>query len=244
MWAMLGAIPFEVVGSPEGYDSTGAYNYAEQKVIEAKPPIQWTGDDLQRINFEIVWNVSFTNPALQLAALRAAAAAHVALPLIFGVGTYVGLFVIESIKLKALQTSDLGGLVSIRVALALKEYAASATRLAAAVSTIFGNVAATPAPASGALGIAPAATVPAGVNSSSATAGASPLLSNANAIVPAPNPDPLEAFGLDPDDVPLAAIVRAPAAFASTNAAAFVSPEAPPLGALAQVAAGASVGAP
>ncbi len=40
MWAMLGAIPFEVVGSPEGYDSTGAYNYAEQKVIEAKPPIQ------------------------------------------------------------------------------------------------------------------------------------------------------------------------------------------------------------
>ena len=84
MFAALGDIQFEVVGSPEGYESAGAYNFAEQRVIESKPRLQWLGDDLQRLNFELMWHSSFTNPAVQLALLRATAAQHLALPLIFG----------------------------------------------------------------------------------------------------------------------------------------------------------------
>jgi hypothetical protein len=63
----LGDIQFEVVGSPEVYESAGTYDFAEQKVIESKPRLQWVGDDLERLKFELIWHASFTNPALQLA---------------------------------------------------------------------------------------------------------------------------------------------------------------------------------
>ena len=71
MFAALGEIQFEVVGSPEAYESAAAYDFAEQKVIESKPQLQWVGDDLERLKFELVWHASFTNPAAQLALLRA-----------------------------------------------------------------------------------------------------------------------------------------------------------------------------
>jgi phage protein U len=125
MFALIGLIPFEVVGSPEGYTSKGKYEFAEQKVVEAKPQIQWTGDDLQRLTFDIRWHASFTNPGVQLAALRASAATHLASPLVFGDGTIVGLFVIESIDMKSQVMTATGGLVEITVALALKEAPAS-----------------------------------------------------------------------------------------------------------------------
>jgi len=51
LFAALGDIQFEVVGSPEAYESAGAYDFAEQKVLESKPQLQWVGDDLERLNF-------------------------------------------------------------------------------------------------------------------------------------------------------------------------------------------------
>jgi phage protein U len=119
----LGEIQFEVVGSPEGYESAGAYGFDEQRVIESKPRLQWVGDELERLNFELMWHSSFTNPAAQLALLRATAAQHQALPLVFGNGGFRGFFVIESIKMKSQQLSAGGAPIAIRVALALKEWA-------------------------------------------------------------------------------------------------------------------------
>ena len=124
MFAALGEIQFEVVGSPEGYESAGAYDFSEQRVIESKPRLQWVGDDLERLNFELMWHSSFTNPAVQLALLRATAAQHLALPLVFGNGGFRGFFVIESIKMKSQQLSAGGAPIAIRVALALKEWIA------------------------------------------------------------------------------------------------------------------------
>ena len=122
MFAVLGDIQFEVVGSPEGYESAGAYDFAEQKVIESKPQLQWVGDDLERLKFELMWHASFTNPGAQLARLRATAAEHLALPLVFGNGGFRGFFVIESINVKSQQLSAGGAPIAIRVALALKEW--------------------------------------------------------------------------------------------------------------------------
>ncbi|MGA8793824.1 phage tail protein [Candidatus Binatus sp.] len=193
MFAALGDIQFEVVGSPEGYESAAAYNFAEQRVIESKPRLQWLGDDLQRLNFELMWHSSFTNPAVQLALLRATAAQHLALPLIFGVGTYLGLFVIESIKVKSMQMSDLGGLLAIRVAIALKEWIPDqALASSAPVSTV------TP------LGITTASTATTGSGSDGSTPGVSALLSIPSATgASGPN--------LEADDVPAAVIVRSAA---------------------------------
>ena len=54
MFAALGEIQFEVVGSPEGYESAGAYDFAEQRVIESKPRLQWVGDDLERLEHVVL----------------------------------------------------------------------------------------------------------------------------------------------------------------------------------------------
>ena len=132
MFAALGEIQFEVVGSPEAYESAGAYDFAEQRVVESKPQLQWVGDDLERLKFELTWHATFTNPAVQLARLRATAAEHLALPLVFGNGGFRGLFVIESINVKSQQLSAGGAPIAIRVALALKEWIANPLLLSSA----------------------------------------------------------------------------------------------------------------
>ena len=165
MFAALGDIQFEVVGSPEAYESASAYDFAEQKVIESKPLLQWVGNDLERLKFELTWHASFTNPGAQLARLRATAAEHLALPLVFGNGGFRGFFVIESINVKSQQLSAGGSPIAIRVALALKEWIADPILLSRT----------TPATTFSPLGIATVPLRPAGASTS--TAGLSVLLS-------------------------------------------------------------------
>jgi phage protein U len=191
VFAVLGDIQFEVVGSPEGYESAGAYDFPELRVIESKPRLQWVGDELERLSFDLMWHASFTNPAAQLALLRATAAQHLALPLVFGNGGFRGFFVIESIKVKSQQLSAGGAPIAIRVALALKEWIAglqllSSTRRAGAFSL---------------LGLATASTGTVAGVSAGLTSGLSALLSTLSAT--GPNTPELEA-----NDVSASVIVR------------------------------------
>jgi phage protein U len=191
LFAVLGDIQFEVVGSPEGYESTGAYDFPEQRVLESKPRLQWVGDGLDRLNFELMWHSSFTNPAVQLARLRATAAQHLALPLVFGDGGFRGFFVIESIAVKSQQLSAGGAPIAIRVALALKEWIADPLLLSSS----------RPVAAFSPLGITAASRGTAGSGSDGFTPGVSALLSIPSATrASAPN--------LEAADVPTAVIVR------------------------------------
>jgi phage protein U len=189
LFAVLGEIQFEVVGSPEGYDSAGAYDFAEQKVIESKPQLQWVGDQLERLNFELMWHASFTNPGAQLALLRATAAEHLALPLVFGDGGFRGFFVIESIKVKSQQLSAGGAPIAIRVGLALKEWRADPLLLSRA----------TPVTSLTRLGITTA---------SPATAGAAGLTTGVSALLSTPPATGATGPNLEAGDVPAAVIVR------------------------------------
>ena len=191
MFAVLGDIQFEVVGSPESYESADGYDFPEQRVIESKPRLQWVGDELERLNFELMWHASFTNPAAQLALLRATAATHLALPLVFGDGGFRGFFVIESIKVKSQQSSAGGAPIAIRVALALKEWIADAQSLFSTLSlgaftTLGITTASTGTPASGSNGTMPGVSALLNIPSATGTSG--------------PN--------LEADDVPAAVIVR------------------------------------
>jgi phage protein U len=191
LFAVLGDIQFEVVGSPESYESADGYDFPEQRVIESKPRLQWVGDELERLNFELMWHASFTNPAAQLALLRATAATHLALPLVFGDGGFRGFFVIESIKVKSQQLSAGGAPIAIRVALALKEWISDAPSLFSTLSlgaftTLAITTASTGTPASGSNGTMPGVSALLNIPSATGTSG--------------PN--------LEADDVPAAVIVR------------------------------------
>jgi phage protein U len=194
LFAVLGNIQFEVVGSPEGYESAGGYDFPEQRVLESKPRLQWVGDELERLSFELMWHASFTSPAVQLALLRSTAAQHLALPLVFGDGVYRGLFVIESIKVKSQQLSAGGAPIAIRVALALKEWIAD------------------PLLVSGALPIATFS--PLGITTASIATNGSVLngsIPGVSALLSTPAARGTSGPNVEADDVPTAVIVRSAA---------------------------------
>jgi phage protein U len=123
VFALLGNIVFRVVGSPDAIESSRRYDYAEHRVLEARPRLQWVGPGLERIELEALLHESFTRPALQLARLGAAAAAHRALALVFGSGEFRGYFVIESITTRSTQHAADGRPIAIRLAVRLREWA-------------------------------------------------------------------------------------------------------------------------
>jgi phage protein U len=194
LFALLGDIQFEVVGSPEGYESAGAYDFPELRVIESKPRLQWVGDELERLSFDLMWHASVTNPAAQLALLRATAAQHLALPLVFGDGGFRGFFVIESIKVKSQQLSAGGAPIAIRVALALKEWIADLRLLSSAHRT----------GAFSPLGLATASSGTVAAVSDGLTSGVSALLST-------PSATGASTSEIEANDVPGNVIVRSAA---------------------------------
>ena len=87
MFATFGAIVFEVITAPENLESTRRWNYTEHHVVESLSLLQWVGDGLETIAIEMMFHASFTNPGLQVAALRlAASSATWLIPLVFGKG--------------------------------------------------------------------------------------------------------------------------------------------------------------
>ena len=121
MFALLGEIPFQMVGSPEELRDSRRYDYAEHRVVQARPQLQWLADDLMRIELEMLLHSSFTDPAANLLALTEAAAAHSVLPLVFGNGDFRGYFVISEIRTISRQLSGSGAMFAISVHLRLTE---------------------------------------------------------------------------------------------------------------------------
>jgi phage protein U len=121
VFAVLGDIPFQVVGSPEALSDSRGYDYAEHRVVQARPRLQWLADDLVTIRLEMLLHRSFTEPAASLLILRQAASTHAALPLVFGNGDFRGYFVITRIDTLLRQLSGLGDLFAVTVRLSLVE---------------------------------------------------------------------------------------------------------------------------
>jgi phage protein U len=191
VFAELGLLKFEVIGSPEGIESERTYVYAEQPVIAAQPRLQWIGDGLERISFDLLLHASFTNPELQAIALRAAAATHQAMPLVLGSGIFRGFYVIEAIFTRAAQLDAGGAPIAIRMRIVLKEWP-----LASMLSSA----------AAGLPGFAPIALLAA----SSAASAAPPSLAPAglSALVAIPAPSAPATPRQQPGDIPIAAITR------------------------------------
>jgi len=207
MFALLGEISFQVIGSPEIFESSRRFDYAEHRVVEDRPRLQWLAAELESITLAMLFHASFTDPTAQLAALLAAADDHQARALVLGNGVFRGFFVLESVATSDIQLGADATPIAIRVRSNLREWAPGSEF----------DPAAPPRLATIPLGIAPTAisySSPApllepGASVASYTAptfnqpGVSPLVDN-------PLPGGAGGPNLSYTDVPATAIVRAP----------------------------------
>ena len=123
MFAVLGKdIVFETVGSPRSLRVSRQYGYAKHKVVQARPLLQWVGDDLGELELELIFHVRFTKPLAQLNRLYAAAADHQARALVYSNGLHKGYWVVTEIEEKPQHLADDGSIIAIEVELRLQEW--------------------------------------------------------------------------------------------------------------------------
>ena len=215
MFAAFGEIVFELLGSPDSLESVRRWHYAEHRVIEDVPRLQWVGDDLETINITILFHSSYTDPAAESAALLAAASDHGARALIFGNGDHRGYFVVSSMRTIYRHMAADGTPIAIAVQAELKESpladAVNSGALLRPSFTPIGIVTAAagtpvgPIPYSGPSGITSTPAAPAVAYSPPTLAGpgVSPILNN-------PPAAGASAVNILPFDVPATTIVRSP----------------------------------
>jgi phage protein U len=122
MYATLGSIAFDLPTYFDGLHQARNAEFAEHKVIEGKPKLQFVGDQLGEIDIEIVLHAFYCTPQAELQKLRDALAAHLAMDFSFGNGEYLGKYVLTNVTEDAKDTDSEGRLVSLHVHLTLKEY--------------------------------------------------------------------------------------------------------------------------
>jgi phage protein U len=193
MFAILGEVEFAVLDSPERFESRREFRFAEHRVVEARPRLQWIHNGLETIALELLLHASFTDPAAQLAALRAAGEDHQARALVFGNGEHRGYFVVTALEVHSRQLDAWGNPIAIFVRLQLKEWAAThelAVGLASSVSST--PVALVPT--------LPGAFAPSGASS----------MAGMSVVMTSPTPTGATAPLIMPGDVPVARILRLP----------------------------------
>lgn len=120
--ALLGDIPFSLITYFEGMETKFAAEYAEHALIEGKPALQWTGDKLDEITWEIIFHAGYCDPEAEMLKLRQAVRDHKALPLVFANGDYRGYFVPTEASVTSRQLTSAGGAIWVEAKLTLREY--------------------------------------------------------------------------------------------------------------------------
>lgn len=121
--ALLGKIAFNLITYFEGSRMTFAANYAEHAHILGKPQLQYTGQALDDLRWDLVFHAGFCNPELELLKLRDAVSKHEVLPLVFANGDYKGKFVVTNAEVTTRQTLADGTVISLEANVTLREYA-------------------------------------------------------------------------------------------------------------------------
>ena len=212
MFALFGEIAFVVLDSPDAFESSRRWSYAEHQVVEDRPKLQWLAAGLESIELDFHFHASFTDPAAQIAALTAAAEDHNARALVLGNGVHRGYFIVESMRTTMQQMSANGNLVALTVRVGLKEWAFGAELEGAPTAwfPLLGIVAAPPGVATGSIAYVGGSGVGTAAAASRSTFLAPPLSApGISPILNLPAIAGLEAPHLSVSDIPPSAIVRA-----------------------------------
>lgn len=98
MFAQLGSVVFEVVGALTEFGARREYSYAEHARIENKPTVQYVGEGLEEADLGFALDEWLCDPAEALKALHDLAAAHQAVPLLWGSAVQPGTYVLRNIE--------------------------------------------------------------------------------------------------------------------------------------------------
>src|SRR5260370_2460987 len=123
MYAVLGEIIFEVLTSQQALESARKYDYAEHKVVEDRPRLQWIAADLETMTLELSFHAAFTNPQTQLTLLENAAEVPRARAFVSGNGINRGYFVVSELAEVHRHDADDGSLIYATARVTLKEWA-------------------------------------------------------------------------------------------------------------------------
>jgi phage protein U len=122
MFAVLGDVQFELITYFTGMDVKLSVQYAEHALINRKPRLQWTGDDLDTITLDLTFNAAFCQPADEFGRLKTILLSRQAKPLVLANGVHHGWFVLTELTATSKQTDKLGNLIALEAKLQLKEY--------------------------------------------------------------------------------------------------------------------------
>jgi phage protein U len=125
MYAQIGNIIFEGLLGFDSFESKQAATYAQHDVINGKPVLVPTGNELEEISISIRLRAEFVKPEEAILELKKSREAFEVLPLVKGSGRYLGDFVITEISVTDTQALADGTTVEATVELSLKEYATS-----------------------------------------------------------------------------------------------------------------------
>jgi phage protein U len=126
MFAQLGNHLFQGLKTPLSWREDHKARYGKTELINGKPVIQHTGDELAEINLSIQYSIDFCDPSTEIESLMNSMRIAEVLPFITGEGSIVGKFVITSVSVSNEMFSPKGRLEIATVDLNLLESAYAA----------------------------------------------------------------------------------------------------------------------
>jgi phage protein U len=123
MYIQLGSLVFDKAFTPDSLSHSDETSYAEHALINIKPRLQPTGNNLEEIELGILLRAEITNITQTLLSLKNSKDTFEVLPLVYGTGLYKGDFVITKIEHSILSALGDGFPVAASVTISLKEFA-------------------------------------------------------------------------------------------------------------------------
>jgi phage protein U len=123
MYFKFGDIQFEGLFAAEAFEHSEKASYAEHALIDSKPRLQRTGEQLQEIKLKVHLHRDFGNVEDRVNKFRDARAAGTVLPLIFGNGNIDYRYVITDVDKSFTQLDSYGNIIECTLDITFKEFA-------------------------------------------------------------------------------------------------------------------------